>query len=428
MTIELVREFSAGTGSVQRMGRVDDDHVGVLTQIGAYTWRLRIFDITTGTQTDETTWDGALGASWSDNTPSYRLVGSGDGMLLALTQDLTSASSPYTTRADLRRITVSTAGAITSVTATTLETADEPDLGGVYYDYPRWGLHEAAPGYAMLTRVETTASTGFGLIYTQTVELYHVNATSGLTVSAPITSWSLDGAGGFYPNTEIAWYPYAESEFGQFSGTLVRAAVGTDASLTYWEDVTLGGFGGSITLITGAGPATANGLIGHPDGNGGSIGQVYDGTGYGRLVPGTTVTTDTYPLDASFAVFDHVTVGPATIGPVLFRSTGASLWYVSIVGEAATIASGSAVSLYRGFAVTCGVYVVVLTSGGKVGVFGLGVVETTVEPALRLLQRGDSLGIEGSARLGGPTNVGNNPGTLQYNPAPRLTQGGNVFR
>jgi hypothetical protein len=51
-----------------------------------------------------------------------------------------------------------------------------------------------------------------------------------------------------------------------------------------------------------------------------------------------------------------------------------------------------------------------------------------VEPALRLNQRGDSLGIEASPRLGGQVDTGNNPGSLQYNAAPRLAEGGNVHR
>jgi hypothetical protein len=228
----------------------------------------------------------------------------------------------------------------------------------------------------------------------------------------------------------LAWYPFQDETDGRFRGTAVRApSADTLPGLVQWDDIQLGAGSSVITNITTSGTQSFD-HIGHPDTTGGTIGQVYDGSTVGRLLPSSATPSTTYPIYFDQAGFDHVTLGPASVGPIQFGMSGAN-YYVATASEPTVAIIPSALgsdTLFLGLAVTCGSYAVVMTSTGKVGVFGFGLIATEVEPALRLLQRGDSLGIEGSARLGGPTNVGNNPGTLQYNPAPRLTQGGNVFR
>jgi len=51
-----------------------------------------------------------------------------------------------------------------------------------------------------------------------------------------------------------------------------------------------------------------------------------------------------------------------------------------------------------------------------------------IEPPLRLFQRDDAQGLIRSARLGGHTDVGNGPSSLQEQQAPRLPQTGNTYR
>lgn len=55
------------------------------------------------------------------------------------------------------------------------------------------------------------------------------------------------------------------------------------------------------------------------------------------------------------------------------------------------------------------------------------VFKDTVTPPLRLFGRDDTQGLIKSARLSTNTLAGNNPGSLQDNPAPRLAETGNVY-